>query len=59
MIALVRLFLSYVHDSFRSCEELKAENILLRHQLNVLGRRSAGRVHLQGFDRTLFVTASS
>jgi hypothetical protein len=55
MIALLQLVLSYLQDSFRSLEELKAENALLRHQLNVLGRRYSGKVRLRNSDRFLLV----
>jgi hypothetical protein len=55
MVSAVRLALTYIRDSFRSQEELKAEVIVLRHQLNVLRRRVAGRVRLGGLDRALFV----
>src|SRR4051812_4561 len=55
MVSSFLLFFIYLRDSFRSREELKGENILLRHQLDVLRRRVPERVHLQGFDRALFV----
>jgi len=53
MIALLTLVLSYFRDSFRLQEQLKAENILLRH--GVLRRQVPTRVHLRWFDRALFV----
>ncbi|MGA9795975.1 MAG: integrase core domain-containing protein [Rhizomicrobium sp.] len=55
MIALLGLVVIYVRDSFRSQEELKAENIVLRHQLNVLRRKAPGKARLRSLDRALFV----
>ena len=55
MLALLRLVLSYLQDSFLSPKELKAENTLLRHQLSVLRRRSPKIVKIHGFDRALIV----
>src|SRR3974390_3355389 len=53
MIPLLGLALTYVRDSFRSREMLKAENILLRHQLSVLRRKHPERVRLRWIDRAL------
>ena len=55
MVALLKLVFGYVCDSFRSQEQLKAEIILLRHQLNVLRRKNPRSVRLRGVDRALFV----
>ena len=55
MNSLLWLVFSYLRDSLRSQEQLKAEIILLRHQLNVLRRKRLGSVRLRGFDRALFV----
>lgn len=55
MTAFLWLVLSYVRNSFRSQEQLKAEIILLRHQLNVLRRKKPGPVRLRRGDRALFV----
>jgi transposase InsO family protein len=55
MIALFGLVFIYVRDSFRSQEQLKAEIILLRHQLNVLRRRNQRTPRLRGVDRAMFV----
>jgi hypothetical protein len=55
MLALLRLVLSYLQDSFLSPKEPKAENTLLRHQLSVLRRRSPKIVKIHGFDRALIV----
>src|SRR5271169_4792002 len=55
MAALIKLLLSCLHDIFRSRAELELEVIVLRHQLNVLRRKSPKRVHLRWFDRVLFL----
>ena len=55
MIALLGLVLGYLRDSFRSQEQLRAEILLLRHQLNVLRRKNPGSLRLSGSDRALFV----
>lgn len=55
MIAFLGLALIYVRDSFRSRETLKAEIILLRHQLNVLRRKKPAKMPLLRIDRALIV----
>jgi hypothetical protein len=40
MNMLLGLIFGYLRDCFRSQEQQRAENILLRHQLNVLGIRA-------------------
>jgi len=42
-------------DCFRSHERLKAEILILRHQLNILHRKAPKRLRLSGGDRALFV----
>lgn len=54
MADTVKLLLAFVRDCFRSNEELKAEVIVLRHQLNVLQRKSPKKPQLSGTDRALF-----
>jgi transposase InsO family protein len=49
------LAFNYLRDGFRSQEQLKAEIVLLRHQLNVLHRRNPRSLRLRGVDRALFV----
>jgi transposase InsO family protein len=39
---------------FRSWASLEAENLVLRHQLNVLRRKSPARIAFSGFDRMVF-----
>jgi len=55
MIALLQLVLPNLQNSFRSLEEPKAENTLLRHQANVLRRRYSGKVRLGSAERFLLV----
>ena len=55
VIAFLGLVLIYVRDSFRSRETLKAEIILLRHQLNVLRRKKPAKIPLLRIDRALIV----
>jgi hypothetical protein len=40
---LLRLLLGYMRDCFRSHERLKAEILILRHQLNILHRKAAAQ----------------
>ena len=55
MLDIVKLLLAFVRDCFRSPEQLKAEILVLRHQLSVLQRKNPGRPQLSGTDRALFV----
>ena len=55
MAGLANLLFGYVWRSFQSRERLKAEIIVLRHQLNILRRRAPKRPRLSGCDRALFV----
>src|SRR6476659_2956253 len=55
MPTLFRLLLGYMWDCFRSHERLKAEILILRHQLNILHRKAPKRLRLCGGDRALFV----
>jgi transposase InsO family protein len=54
MHALAILLICLIRNRFRSAAEIEAENIALRHQLNVLLRK-APKVRLAGADRALFV----
>src|ERR1039457_5946433 len=51
----LNLLLAYVWSCFQSHERLKAEIVVLRHQLNVLRRKAPKRPKLSGSDRALFV----
>jgi hypothetical protein len=54
MSDLCRLVWSAVVELFRSQASLRAEIVLLRHQLNVLRRKSPKRVDLNNIDRLVF-----
>jgi hypothetical protein len=54
MIALGLLFLRLPCDRFKPRQQLEAEILVLRHQLNIL-HRARGRPHLRWVDRALFV----
>src|SRR4029453_12877860 len=55
MVTFFKLLLGYMRDCFRSHERLKAEILILRHQLNILHRKAPKRLRLSGSDRALFV----
>ena len=55
MVTFFKLLLGYMRDCFRSHERLKAEILILRHQLNILHRKAPKRLRLSGGDRALFV----
>src|SRR5262245_65790973 len=45
----------FVVDLFKSRRRLEAENLFLRHQLNIALRRAPPRLRLHGRDRALLV----
>jgi hypothetical protein len=45
----------FIADLFKSRSRLEAENVVLRHQLNVALRRTPSRLLLRGSDRALLV----
>jgi hypothetical protein len=45
----------FVADIFKSRRRLEAENLFLRHQLNIVLRRAPPRLRLHGSDRALLV----
>jgi transposase InsO family protein len=55
MITFLSLVLHVLVSPFRTRARLEAEIIMLRHQLNVLGRRLPTKPKLSGIDRLLFV----
>src|ERR1700686_2248481 len=55
MTDLFKLILGILASRFRSRATLEAENLVLRHQVNVLRRRTPKRPHLNDTDRVLFV----
>jgi hypothetical protein len=55
MLAIVHLLGTYVANLFKSRRRLEAENLFLRHQLNIALRRRPPRLRLRGSDRALLV----
>jgi transposase InsO family protein len=55
MVEILCQLLSILRSSFKSRTRLEAEIIVLRQQLNVLGRRKPKRIHLRNWDRFVFV----
>ena len=55
MVATVHALVIFVADMFKSRRRLEAENLFLRHQLNIALRRARPRLRLRGSDRTLLV----
>ena len=55
MITILYALAMFLADLFKSRSRLKAENLLLRHQLNVALRQAPPRLRLRGSDRALLV----
>src|SRR6516162_9964760 len=55
MLAILHLLATLVADISKSRRRLEAENLLLRHQLNIALRRTPPRLRLRGSDRALLV----
>jgi hypothetical protein len=55
MFAILHLLGMFLVDLFKSRSRLEAENLFLRHQLNIALRRAPPRLRLRGSDRTLMV----
>ncbi len=55
MFAILCALAMFLADPFKSRSRLKAENLLLRHQLNVALRQAPPRLRLRGSDRALLV----
>jgi hypothetical protein len=55
MAAILLTLWLFVVDLFKSRSRLEAENLFLRHQLNIALRRAPSRVRLSGSDRALLV----
>jgi hypothetical protein len=55
MFAILYALGMFLADLFKSRSRLKAENLLLRHQLNVALRQAPPRLRLRGSDRALLV----
>ena len=55
MIAIGLLVVRMLCDCFKSRRRLKAEILVLRHQLNILQQRASHRLHLRWADRAVFI----
>jgi len=55
MFAILQTLGMFVADLFKSRSRLEAENLFLRHQLNIALRQARARPRLSGSDRALFV----
>ena len=55
MFAILHALGMFVADMFKSRYRLEAENLFLRHQLNIALRQAPPRLRLRGSDRTLLV----
>ena len=55
MLAILVLLVIFGANIFKSRRRLEAENLFLRHQLNIALRRAPPRLRLRGSDRALFV----
>ena len=55
MFAILHTLGMLVADKFKSRFRLEAENLFLRHQLNIALRRAPPRLRLRGSDRALLV----
>jgi hypothetical protein len=55
MLGMVELLLRWLTSLVKSQRRLQAENLVLRHQLNILRRQSPGRARLNSADRLAFV----
>ena len=54
MLGIVGLLLRWLASLLKSRRRLEAENLVLRHQVNIL-RRASGRLRLSNADRLTFV----
>jgi len=55
MFAILHVLGTFVADMFKSRWRLEAENLFLRHQLNIALRQAPPRLRLRGSDRALLV----
>ena len=55
MLAILRLFATFVVNPFKARRRLEVENVFLRHQLNIALRRSPQRLPLRRSDRALML----
>jgi transposase InsO family protein len=55
MRGMVALMFGWLSSLLKSRQRLQAENLILRHQVNILRRRAPGRTQLSNPDRLVFV----
>jgi hypothetical protein len=55
MFVILHALGTFVVDLFKSRSRLEAENLFLRHQLNIASRRAPPRFRLRGGDRALLI----
>src|SRR6478735_2037040 len=55
MFTILHALGMFVTDLFKSRTRLEAENLFLRHQLNIALRRAPPRLRLRGSDRALLI----
>ena len=55
MLRMAALALGWLASLVKSRRRLQAENLVLRHQLNILRRQASGRVRMSNADRLAFV----
>src|ERR1700675_1989504 len=55
MRGIIELLFGWLSFLLKSRRRLQAENLVLRHQVNILRRRSRGRARLSNLDRLVFV----
>src|SRR5438094_4766371 len=55
MLAILHLLVVFVANIFKSRRRVEAENLFLRHQLNIALRQAPPRLRLRGSDRALLV----
>jgi hypothetical protein len=55
MLAILHSLGMFIADLFKARGRLEAENLLLRHQLNLALRQASSRPRLRGSDRALLV----
>jgi hypothetical protein len=55
MLALLHTLGTFILDLLKSRRRLQAENLFLRHQLNIALRKASPRAQLRGADRALLV----
>ena len=55
MLAILYALVMFVADLFKSHSRLEAENLVLRHQLNLVLRQKPFRIRMRVTDRALLV----